>query len=105
MPLESKEIRTIKGDRMRFETVGPGYNERDNAYVKQEYISNYDGNTSKCFYDLSGGTPWRAGFITKRGENQDCDNYHLRPMMLFCLPLSPKYSPFKDAAEWGSTED
>lgn len=98
-PLESKEVLIIKGDRMRFETAGPAYNERSNDYVNQNYVSNFDGVTSKVFYDLSGSAPWRVGFVTKRAENQDCDNYHLRPMMLFCLPLSPRYSPFKGAAE------
>jgi hypothetical protein len=105
-PLESKEVLIIKGDRMRFQTAGPAYNERSNAYVNQEYVSNFDGATSKVFYDLSGSAPWRVGFITKRAENQDCDNYHLRPMMLFCLRLSPRYSPFKGAAKCklGDTE-
>jgi hypothetical protein len=105
-PLESKEVLIIKGDRMRFQTAGPAYNERSNAYVNQEYVSNFDGATSKVFYDLSGSAPWRVGFITKRAENQDCDNYHLRPIMLFCLRLSPRYSPFKGAGECrlGDTE-
>ena len=100
LPLESKEILTIKGDRMRFETVGPAYNERDNAYVNQQYVSTNNGALSKSFYDLSGGNPWRPGFIMTRADNQDCDNYHLRPMMLFCLPLSPKYSRFGNTGGW-----
>ena len=85
---------------MRFWRDGPAYNEHSNAYVNGIYTSTFDGHTSKAFYDLSGETPWRVGFVLKRDENQDCDNYHLRPMMLFCMPISLKYSLFRVEANW-----
>jgi hypothetical protein len=99
MTLESKATLTIDGDRMRFERVGPGYNERHGGYVNQIYISTYNVKASKAFYDMA-GTPWRAGFVLTREDNQDCDNYNLRPMMLFCMPLSPKYRRLGDAGGW-----
>jgi hypothetical protein len=98
-PLESKEVLIIKGDRMRFETAGPAYNARSNAYGHQKYVSTFDRATNKVLFDLSGSPPWRVGFITIKAENQECRNYYLRPMMLFCQPLSPRYSPFKGPAK------
>lgn len=98
-PLESKEVLIIKGDRMSFETAGPAYNARSNAYANQQYVSTFDGATNKVLYDISDSPPWRVGFITRRTENQDCRNYHLRPIMLFCQRLSPRYSPFKGPAK------
>lgn len=99
LSFDSMESLTLKGDWMTFKTRGLGYNERDNDFVKRYYISTYDGTTSKAFYDL-GGTGWRAGFITKRKNNQDCDNYHMRPMKLFARPISQKFTLFTKPDEW-----
>ncbi len=75
----------LSGRMLRMNREGSYWHPARAEVEEHKYISSFDGEVAKCFYDEK-SIGELGGFILKDARNQDFDNYHYLPIALAFRP-------------------
>ncbi len=71
----------VDGDKMRYSFEGQDWVPEKERFVKQEYISSFDGAQSRALWP-PGVAAWAQGTILPEKHSTDANNLHVRPVLM-----------------------
>lgn len=80
---------SLNGDWMRFLNEGPRWEVKLDQFIPQKYISVYDGEESKRFFEKWGEGVHPLGFVNMEKHNPDITAFDLWPILLTYRALHP----------------